>query len=310
MRLNLNQLAIFAQVIECEGFSAAGQVLFLSQSSVSKQVQNLETSLQTLLIDRSGPKIRPTLAGEVLLERTKEVLALADRAVDAVHAAALWRQEPLVIGSTSTVSGHLLPAVLQELRRREPDALFSVAVSTADELAEALKEGTIGVGLSGSVLPPGRFQSKRLAGDDMLLICAADHPLAGKEITPTDLSDETFLLRECGSQTRNQLKNLLHRWDPPGARTLDLWGTEGIKEAVRIGLGVGLVPRRSVRLELQHGALAVLGIRPEPEPRTVMANWTLARPLTAGEDLLLKLLREVARATAGAWPAEAGTAAR
>lgn len=95
----------------------------------------------------------------------------------------------------------------------------------------------------------------------MLLICPADHPLAGQDLTPADLADETFLLRECGSQTRRQLTDLLQSWELSGAPTLDLWGTEGVKEGVRIGLGVGLVPRRSVRLELRHGVLAELAVR-------------------------------------------------
>ncbi|MCU7820817.1 LysR family transcriptional regulator [Kitasatospora sp. DSM 101779] len=300
MRLNLNQLAVFAKVIECGGFSAAAQVLFLSQSSVSKQVQNLEIALRTQLVDRSGPKIRPTLAGEVLLAQSKEVLAVADHAVEAVQAAALLRTEPLVIGSTSTVSGLFLPSVLRELRRREPAAQFSLAIGTADQLAEALEEGRTGIGLSGGPLPPGRYRSERLAEDDMLLICPADHPLAGRPVTPSDLSGETFLLRECGSRTRRQLADLLHSWELTGTRTLDLWGTEGVKEAARIGLGVGLVPRRSVQLELRHGVLAELAIRPAPERRAVVASWTLARPLTAYEQLLLPLLREVAGATAEA----------
>ncbi|MER8185216.1 LysR family transcriptional regulator [Kitasatospora sp. NPDC094015] len=294
MRLNLNQLAIFAQVIECEGFSAAAQVLFLSQSSVSKQVQSLEIALRTQLVDRSGPKIRPTLAGEVLLAQTKEVLALADQAVEAVRAAALLHREPLVIGSTSTLGGQFLPSVLRELRRREPEAQFTLAISTADQLAAALEEGRTGIGLSAGPLPPGRYRSERLAEDAMLLICPPDHRLAGRRLTPADLAGETFLLRENGSQTRSQLKDLLHGWELSGARTLDLWGTDGIKEAVRIGLGIGLVPQSSVRLELRHGALAALTVHPGPEHRTVTASWTLARPLTTYEQILLPLLREVA----------------
>ncbi|WP_354638357.1 LysR family transcriptional regulator [Kitasatospora camelliae] len=298
MRLNLNQLAIFAQVIESEGFSAASQVLFLSQSSVSKQVQNLELALRTQLVDRSGPRIRPTLAGEVLLAQTKEVLALAEQAVQAVQAAALLRTEPLVIGSTGTISTQFLPSVLHEVRRREPAAQFNLVVGPADQLAEALEEGRVGIALSGGPLPPGRYRSERLAADDMLLICPADHPLAGRSISPAELEGETFLLRECGSQTRRQLTDLLHTWELTGARTLDLWGTEGVKEAVRIGLGVGLVPRRSVRLELRHGELAELTVHPGPERRTLTASWTLARPLTAYEQLLIPIFQEVARAEA------------
>ncbi|MEV7027427.1 LysR family transcriptional regulator [Kitasatospora sp. NPDC093558] len=296
MRLNLNQLAIFAKVIECGGFSAASQVLFLSQSSVSKQVQNLELALRTRLVDRSGPKIRPTLAGEVLLAQSKEVLALADQAVAAVQAAALLNEDPLVIGSTSTIGGHVLPSVLLELRQRAPEIRYGLVVGSADQLTTALEEGRVGVALSGSPMPAGRYRSERLADDDMLLVCPAGHPLAGREITPADLSDETFLLRETGSHTRRQLTDLLHRWELSGARTLDLWGTEGVKEAVRIGLGVGLVARRSVQLDLRHGVLAELRIHPAPEHRTVTACSTLARPLTANEQLLLLVLRDAARA--------------
>ncbi|MEV7187428.1 LysR family transcriptional regulator [Kitasatospora sp. NPDC093102] len=294
MRLNLNQLAIFAKVIECGGFSAAAQVLFLSQSSVSKQVQNLETSLRTVLVDRSGPKIRPTPAGRVLLAQTKEMLALANHAVGAVQAAARWPIERLVVGSTTTVGAYLLPAVMRELRRREPDGLFTVAVNSPECLAGALEQGRIGVGVADGPLPPGRYESEQLASDDMVLICAPDHPSAGQEVTPAELSSESFLLLEPGSQTRRQLLELLHTWDLVGARTLDLWGTESIREAVRIGLGVSLVPRCSVRFELIHGVLAELHARPGPAPRTVTANWTLARPLSTYEELLLSLLHEVA----------------
>ncbi|MGV9270578.1 LysR family transcriptional regulator [Kitasatospora sp. NPDC003701] len=297
-RLNLNQLAIFVKVIECEGFSAASRVLFLSQSSVSKQVQNLEMALRAQLVDRSGPRIRPTPAGTVLLAQAKEVLALANQAVEAVRTAALVREEPLLIGSTSTINGHLLPALLA-LRQLEPTALLGLAVSTADELAGALEEGRIGIGLTGSPLAPGGYESELLADEEMLLVCAADHPLAGRDITPDDLAGEVFLLRECGSQTRRQLTSLLRTWDLAEARTLDLWGTEGIKQAVRIGLGVGLLPRRSVRRELLHGVLAELAVRPAPERRPVTASWTLARPLTEHEQLLLPILRWAARAPVG-----------
>ncbi|MEE1786629.1 LysR family transcriptional regulator [Streptomyces sp. SP17BM10] len=294
MRLNLNQLAIFAKVIECGGFSAASQVLFLSQSSVSKQVQNLEIALRTQLVDRSGPKIRPTLAGEVLLAQSKEVLALADQAVAAVRAAALPLDDPLVIGGTSTIAAHFLPSVLLDLRQRAPEVRCSLLVDGADRLAAALEEGRIGVALSGGPLPPGRYRSERLADDDMLLACPAGHPLAGREVTPADLTDETFLLRETGSHTRRQLTDLLHAWELSGARTLDLWGTESVKEAVRIGLGIGLVARRSVHLELRRGVLAELRIHPAPGHRTVTACSTLARPLTAYEQLLLLVLRNAA----------------
>lgn len=98
MTLNLDQLVIFTQVIDCGGFSAAAQKLFMSQSTVSKQIRKLEASLRTTLVDRSGPTARATPAGEVLLTQAREILAMAERAVGAVHEASSLRQSRLVVG--------------------------------------------------------------------------------------------------------------------------------------------------------------------------------------------------------------------
>ncbi|MFL4951582.1 LysR family transcriptional regulator [Streptomyces sp. MMS24-I31] len=87
MTLNLQQLMIFTQVIDSGGFSAAARRLFMSQSAVSKQVRNLESAVRATLVDRSGPAVRPTPAGAVLLIRAREILAMADQAFNAVQGA-------------------------------------------------------------------------------------------------------------------------------------------------------------------------------------------------------------------------------
>ncbi len=86
MQLNHHRLWIFLQVVECGGFSAAAQHLYLSQPSISNQVRQLERSLHVQLIDRSGARIRPTADGEVLVEYARRLFALADEAVAAVEA--------------------------------------------------------------------------------------------------------------------------------------------------------------------------------------------------------------------------------
>ena len=86
MQLNHHRVWIFLQVVECGGFSAAAQHLYLSQPSISNQVRQLERSLHVTLIDRSGARIRPTPEGEVLVDYARRMFALADEAVTAVHA--------------------------------------------------------------------------------------------------------------------------------------------------------------------------------------------------------------------------------
>ncbi|MDU2785929.1 MAG: LysR family transcriptional regulator, partial [Enterobacter sp.] len=84
--LNLGYLATFRLVIQRGSFSAAADVLGLSQPAVSLQIRQLEQFLQTRLVERTGRGIKATAAGETLLAHGERIQQVVDDAIRAVNA--------------------------------------------------------------------------------------------------------------------------------------------------------------------------------------------------------------------------------
>src|SRR3954469_17534253 len=108
-RLNLDQLAAFAKVVECGSFSAAAEKLVLTQPAVSLQIRQLEKRLGATLIERVGRKARPTAAGNELLRHAGLIDAAVTSALDTVARQAADAVGPIHIGTDTTSSIYLLP---------------------------------------------------------------------------------------------------------------------------------------------------------------------------------------------------------
>src|SRR5690606_38675673 len=130
---------------ECGGFSAAAQKLYMSQSSVSNQVRQLEASLGATLIDRSGTKVRPTTEGEVLAEYARRLFLLADEAVTAVRQVQGLTVGHLTVGGSTTVGTYLLPPLLARFRQDYPHVGADLVVANAEEVNRRLLDGEIGL---------------------------------------------------------------------------------------------------------------------------------------------------------------------
>lgn len=154
MQLNLHRLWIFLKVVECGGFSAAANHLYMSQPSVSNQVRQLERSLHATLIDRSGNRIRATAEGELLIGYAERVFALADEAVDAIEQLTTLRTGRLLVGATPEIGTSLLPGLLAGFAREHPGVDTGSFVGTRAQVLEQLSDGALAlVLLSGE--PPG-----------------------------------------------------------------------------------------------------------------------------------------------------------
>ncbi len=284
MQLNLHRLWIFLQVVECGGFSAAAQKLYMSQPSVSNQVRQLERSLHVTLIDRSGARIRPTAEGEVLMEYARRVFELADEAVRAVEKVSGLESGRLVVGGTSAAGTYLLPELLAGFRRAYPGVECDIFVGTADQVLKQLLDGAIGV----AVLPGDHATQQQLVttpvlSDRLLVVVAPDHGLAGTTVTPSDLAGERFLLREPGSAGRDEAESALQDWGLEPVEWSEMWGTETLKQSVAAGLGIALVSEHAVRHEVRAGRLGVVEVDPPLPARQLVLAHRRDRQLSPAE---------------------------
>ena len=118
--LNLGHLATFRLVVQRGSFSAAADVLGLSQPAVSLQVRQLEQFLQTRLIERTGRGIKATAAGMALLAHGDNIERAVSAAVQSVSEFNREISGAITLGTGATACIHLLPPVLQQLRQAHP----------------------------------------------------------------------------------------------------------------------------------------------------------------------------------------------
>lgn len=145
--LNLGYLATFRLVIQRGSFSAAADVLGISQPAVSLQIRQLEQFLQTRLVERTGRGIKATAAGEALLAHGERIQQVVDDAIRSVSAFSHDVSGTITLGTGATACIHFLPPLLEQLRRDYP--LLNVGVTTGNtrDIVRAIEENRLDMGL-------------------------------------------------------------------------------------------------------------------------------------------------------------------
>lgn len=269
--LNRNHLALFRAVAEAGGFSRAAEIVHVSQPAISMQVAELEDALGTPLFDRLPRGVRLTDAGTVLLGYAQRIAALEGEAERAMRELRGLERGRLAVGASLTIGGYLLPAVLGEFRRRHPGVELQLVIDNTEAIKTRLIDGTIDLGLTEGMLPQDEEISARVFQEDELIVIApAGHPLAAKPpgktrpraITARQLCAQPLILREAGSGTREVLmRALADVGSEPSEVVLTLANVEAIKRAVIAGLGLAVVSRLCVTMELAGGVLTEVPVR-------------------------------------------------
>ncbi|ACU74803.1 transcriptional regulator, LysR family [Catenulispora acidiphila DSM 44928] len=292
-QLNLHRLSIFLTVVETGGFSAAAQKLYMSQPSVSNHVRNLEQSLQTTLIDRSGPRIRPTAEGEVLAEYARRIFLLTEEAVAAIREVSGVQSGRLEVGGTTTVGTYLLPRLLARFRERHQNIECDIVVGNNGQILKRLLDGELGLAIVAGQPAAPQLKTETVLDERLLLVAAPGHPLTHPtpHITAPQLAGERFLLREPGSQTRDLQEAALINWDLDDMPKADMWGPETIKQSVAAGLGISLISEHAIDTEVKDGRLAVLEVDPPLRSRPVVIAYRRDRLLSPAERAFVALAR-------------------
>lgn len=253
-KLRLNQLQIVESVLQTCSFAVTAQHLGMTQSAVTKAVQQLESFFETRLFERTNRGVRPTEFGLRMGEHARIVLAEMRFMTDSLNALRLGEAGHVVIGTLTTASSQLLPDAIRLLRTRHPNIGVSVTVGDRTQLHRQLLEGRVDV-LMGSVPPaplPGsesiRYQV--LYEDDLVLVSGPQHPLAARgRVQLAELLAYPWILPPPESIARLRIDRLF--LDAGLALPADL--IESLSPITTIGL---LTDQRS--LSLMSGGLAQL----------------------------------------------------
>lgn len=274
MHLTLRQLEIFGEAARHASLTRAAENLHLSQPAVSMQIKQLEEAVGTPLFDRIGKGLRLTEAGRVLQRYSREITTKVDEIAQVMNEIKGLKRGTLSIAVATTVSQYAIQAVAG-FHERYPGISVSLDVTNRKSLLAQLEGNEADIVLMG--FPPRKRQLEAIPFMDnpLVVIAAPDHRLASrKAINLSEISNETFLLREPGSGTRQAIERFLRGKGVTLSTTLFMSSNEAIKYGVEAGLGLAIVSRHTIALELKTGRLCELPVRGFP----LVRQWFIVRP--------------------------------
>jgi DNA-binding transcriptional LysR family regulator len=238
------QLEAFLHVARLGSFRRAAEVLHMSQPALSQSVVQLEQQLGTALLSRSTRAVRPTPAGQILLQRLDRIMPDLHEVVAAIRELGETASGRLRVACIPSVALHFLPPVIASYRAANPRIRILVMDGVADRLYDAVLTGSVDFALSSSAptLPPDlHFEPAYI--DRFRAVIRRDHVLAEQEVVSwTELFAFDFLGFTFGTGTRHALdlafaaSKVMHR------PIMELTQMGTILGMVNAGIGVSALP--------------------------------------------------------------------
>jgi DNA-binding transcriptional LysR family regulator len=270
--LNLHQLATFQVVAKYCSFVRAAEELHFSQPAVSAQIRHLEKTLGVKLFDQIGRKTHLTQAGEELYLYSQKIFSVIEETLEIIEALRSPQYGRLSVGADTTVGSYVIPGLLGKFRQIYPEVEISLEVLNRASLIDALVSNRVDMAVMGTVPADLPVEIEPFAFNELVLVAAPTHRLAGLKGVPIEeLGREHFLLRESGSGTRAALERALQEADIPLQVSMQVGNNSAIKQGVAAGLGIALISRVALDMELETKRLVILDVEGFP----IVRQWRI-----------------------------------
>jgi DNA-binding transcriptional LysR family regulator len=260
------RLQVFHAVAKHLSFTKAAESLFMTQPAVTFQVRQLEEQFNTRLFDRAQGRITLTPAGLVAFEYAERILALSADLEARLKELSGHDSGPLLIGASTTIAEFLLPGIVGEFKRLHPGIVPRLLVANSVQVQERVAERALDVGFIEGESHLPTLASDVCCEDELQVVCAPGHPLAGLEVVPPRaLAEHGFISREPGSGTREVVDHYLrkHGVAPDALHVvMEASSPEALKGMVATGVGFTIMSRATVAKEVRLRELVPVRLSP------------------------------------------------
>lgn len=269
--MDFQKLKTFRVVATLLNFNRAAEVLHYAQSSISAQIKSLEEDLGCQLFERTGRQILLTDAGEKMLKYTDRILSIRDEALADV--AGFGKAEgTITIRAPQTIATSYLPKILKTFQVSFPKVRLDVGSCAYHSLEKELRTGIVDIAfLFADSIQSSSMVVDLLAVEKLVIAAAPNHHLAlKKKINYKDLENVPVFLpkKDCGYRMTFEQAMTSQRID--SIVIMDFNCIAAIKECVKIGSGITLIPETAIQKELASGELIPLQWETEMEVGTLL----------------------------------------
>lgn len=247
---SMRQLRYLIAVSEEGHFGRAAESCFVTQSTLSAGIQDLEDLLGVLLIERTKRRVAMTPLGLDIVERARRIIREAEEITDAARAGGDKLSGDLRLGVIPTIGPYLLPQVQRQLRKAYPNLRLYLREEQSKNCVDMIARGQLDVIILALPYPVDGLETMKLGDDGLVVACPKNHELAKrKKVDEGILASEPLMLLEDGHCLRDHALESCPLVASARNEVFQATSVNTLVQMVANGLGITLLPEMAVPVE-------------------------------------------------------------
>jgi DNA-binding transcriptional LysR family regulator len=294
-KFRLRHLELIAELYDCRSILKASRRLSLTQPTVTKALQDVESTLAVRLFERSNRGLEPTPYGEIFARHAKIVLAQLRHAAEELESLRAGYSGRVTVGTLLAASASILPDAIALLKKQRPGVAISVVVGTYDILMPSLLVGDLDMVL-GRLPAEGRSRAlvyEEFYAEPICVVTRRGHPLARKRrLSLRDLANEAWLLPLPETALRRQIERAFVEAGAALPRNvIESVSILTNRALLRKSDSIGVMPYHVALDDVEQGLLAILPVKLKSIESPVGAILRAPGTLPPAASALLECLR-------------------
>lgn len=264
--MDIRQLVTYVQVINLKSFSKASEKLFMTQPTVTNQIQKLEEELGVILLNRNSREITPTEPGISFYNYASQIISLKEEAIYKINSYKGKIQGVLQVYCSSIPSQYILPYMIKAFKDKYPDVGFKIQQTDSKVVCEKIKEGYSDFGIIGFPIKCNNIECSKLMEDKLILALPKSYKnkfSPCSNISLDELTEIPLILREEGSGSRYMAEQqlLCHGISVDKLNiSIQANNNDIIKRLINLGLGGSIISYLAVKDEIKRGEIIPVNI--------------------------------------------------
>ena len=277
-------------------FGRAAEACFVTQSTLSAGLRELETLLGITLVERTRRVVRFTPLGTKIADKAQRVLRETEELADLARAEGQPLTGELRMGVIPTIAPFLLPAMLPLLRRQWPSLKLFLREETSQSACDALHRGQLDCVLLAMPYACGEVDTAELFADPLYVAYPKGEAPRAAEVDPAAIDETRLLLLEDGHCLKDHALSACNRPELRADATMMGTSLHTLVQMVDNGLGQTFVPAMAIESGILDGTnIIARRLRSRHNFRRIALAWRKSSPREEEFGLLAGTLRDIAR---------------
>ena len=290
--MDLRSIRYFVEIAKSGSFTKAGDRLHISQSSLSKAIQELEKEWGTRLFDRSTRRIRLTETGQLLLMQAEKVLQAMEQLRAVMGDVTQLRIGHVRMGLPPVIGSSFFPAMMAQFSRRYPGIVIEMTERGSKEIERLVLEGSLDLGVVVLPVEADSFQAIQLIDRNLVLVVHPQHRFAdATQVMLSDLSEENFLLFQRGFALYDRVCAACVQAGFQPRVVLESSQWDYLSESAAEGLGVTFLPE-TVCAKLDPQRVAIIRNISPAIPWRIGLIWSRQHLMSHAEQAWLEFIKQ------------------